>query len=593
MSTLTKPIRFTAQKQQELVSRNQFQERLVGFGWKPTVPEDLGEDIIVDVYFQGRATGVNFYVQLKSVTNLNARRKGDDLVYAFKVKDLKHWETFELPVVLVVWDIELREGRWVLVGTVIAELDQRRPQWRNNKTKTRVRIPWNNTTDDAGLVRLRKSIGWRLYPLIVKDKPFDIEVGLSFPGTQEGRATQQAVDRWMKEGNQAIIKGEFVKKLEFPQWFMRWFGEFDLDEVTLMVDSQASSETLAVGVDFIGANGELTPFKSIELKRVKAGTEIVQLSNEHQISPLHFYFTIPKANKRQRRSISFKVNNLGRHAYEARDILKFLRAMGAGGRLRLTSLTYNNIWKEFEIPPQPEKLPVSTEDWQLVNKLCTIQDRTGHSLQIPIEGPTTQDVLAIDELIAIIEHGKTVRKHVEATVKFKGPALDIILDTARQGERTHLSVSYDESHVNLFDLEIQMGRMTRDTTGTFEISATELEQTIAALAPAEYLTVKLVDAQVVEIFPDWFAREAQRLSQCLVDNFGAESVYLFGSLAWSDVHAPETDIDLAVDGLPPERYLEAIGYLERESSFPVDLVDLNSVPNHLRQRILAEGRKLK
>ncbi len=58
------------------------------------------------------------------------------------------------------------------------------------------------------------------------------------------------------------------------------------------------------------------------------------------------------------------------------------------------------------------------------------------------------------------------------------------------------------------------------------------------------------------------------------------------------MHAPETDIDLAVSGLPAERYFKAVGYLEMESNFPVDLVDLNSVPDHLRQRILSEGKKL-
>ena len=82
------------------------------------------------------------------------------------------------------------------------------------------------------------------------------------------------------------------------------------------------------------------------------------------------------------------------------------------------------------------------------------------------------------------------------------------------------------------------------------------------------------------------------MAPLLVENFNAEAVYLFGSLVWSEVHAPETDIDLAIKGLLPERYLEAIGYLERESKFPIDLVQLENVPEHLRQRILSEGKLL-
>jgi predicted nucleotidyltransferase len=103
---------------------------------------------------------------------------------------------------------------------------------------------------------------------------------------------------------------------------------------------------------------------------------------------------------------------------------------------------------------------------------------------------------------------------------------------------------------------------------------------------------QFVDVEVIEIYPDWFLREAKRLSQRLIEKFEAAAVYLFGSLVWSDIHAPETDIDLAVRGLSPERYLEAISYLERESKFPIDLVELEKVADHLRWRILAEGKLL-
>lgn len=431
---MSEPIRLTNQKQQELISRKQLGERFVEFGWMPNSPEDLGEDFIVHIYFHGRATGVTFHVQEKSVTNLHERRKGDHLAYDFRVKDLKHWEAFSLPVVLIVWDIKLREGRWALLDAVISELDQRRPQWRFNKSKARVHIPWNNTTDDAGLMQLRQSIGWHFYPLIAKDKPLIMKVKLNFPHTEEGRA--------------AMI-----------------------------------------------------------------------------------------------------------------------------------------------VPPQPQKAP-DPEYLQLIDKLCTIQDKIGRFLRVPVKGLTRADVRAINELVEIIEYGKTVTKHAEITGEFKGQALDILLDGHRQGKPIQLRVSYNESYVELFGLKIQTGRMTRHITGTIEMPITELEKAITALNPDEYLTLRFVEAEVVEIFPDWFIRRARQLSQRLVDNFGAESVYLFGSLVWSDVHAVETDIDLAVSGLPAERYLEAADYLERESNFPVDLVDLGKVPDYLRQRIVTEGKLL-
>lgn len=55
---------------------------------------------------------------------------------------------------------------------------------------------------------------------------------------------------------------------------------------------------------------------------------------------------------------------------------------------------------------------------------------------------------------------------------------------------------------------------------------------------------------------------------------GAREVYLFGSSA-RGVDAPESDIDLAVVGLPPKSFFRAVGLARRILKRPVDLVDLD------------------
>ena len=59
---------------------------LIEFGWIAVPPEDLGEDFIVQIYFERRATGTSFFVQLKSVINLYERQKDKFLPYPFEVK---------------------------------------------------------------------------------------------------------------------------------------------------------------------------------------------------------------------------------------------------------------------------------------------------------------------------------------------------------------------------------------------------------------------------------------------------------------------------------------------------------------------------
>ena len=57
---------------------------------------------------------------------------------------------------------------------------------------------------------------------------------------------------------------------------------------------------------------------------------------------------------------------------------------------------------------------------------------------------------------------------------------------------------------------------------------------------------------------------------------GAKEVYLFGSVAQKRKAQPK-DIDLAVSGLPPERFFKAMGRARRTLRRPLDLVDLDEV----------------
>jgi len=57
---------------------------------------------------------------------------------------------------------------------------------------------------------------------------------------------------------------------------------------------------------------------------------------------------------------------------------------------------------------------------------------------------------------------------------------------------------------------------------------------------------------------------------------GAREVYLFGSQAIGNIHE-ESDIDLAVSGLPPDRFFRAMGEAGDILQHPFDLIDLDEV----------------
>jgi predicted nucleotidyltransferase len=71
---------------------------------------------------------------------------------------------------------------------------------------------------------------------------------------------------------------------------------------------------------------------------------------------------------------------------------------------------------------------------------------------------------------------------------------------------------------------------------------------------------------------------------------GARSVYVFGSVLPEESlpGRPPQDIDLAVEGLPPEVFLRTVGKLLGTLELPVDLIDLDR-PTRFTQRLRETG----
>ena len=88
-------------------------------------------------------------------------------------------------------------------------------------------------------------------------------------------------------------------------------------------------------------------------------------------------------------------------------------------------------------------------------------------------------------------------------------------------------------------------------------------------------------------------REEIREAVAILRAYGAKRVILFGSAARSSDGAElrPRDLDLACEGLPPDRFFAALGRLLAMLSVPVDLVDLRGagLRRSIRERISREG----
>lgn len=83
---------------------------------------------------------------------------------------------------------------------------------------------------------------------------------------------------------------------------------------------------------------------------------------------------------------------------------------------------------------------------------------------------------------------------------------------------------------------------------------------------------------------------AARCASVLKEQFGARQVYLFGSLAGQGPWHSRSDIDLAVEGLEPQKYFPALSALLQllPEGTELDLVALEEMPPELAARIKGE-----
>jgi predicted nucleotidyltransferase len=64
------------------------------------------------------------------------------------------------------------------------------------------------------------------------------------------------------------------------------------------------------------------------------------------------------------------------------------------------------------------------------------------------------------------------------------------------------------------------------------------------------------------------------IAKNLLKNEGCQSVFLFGSMVTGKIHQ-NSDIDIGIKGLPPEKYFRVYAKLDNNLSNNVDLIDFD------------------
>jgi Domain of unknown function (DUF4365) len=217
--------RRTDEQRQERKSRHQLADCWVDWPLQ-SAAEDLGEDLLFQIYADGNYTGLSFYVQLKSTTKIDllAQRKSPKAItYRFDTKDLLHWENSVPPVVLLVWDVEKQHGHWLDVPAALKAVDADKKSWRSKKSVA-VKIPRVHTTDTTGREVLRSTLAHLAYPMLASGRSIKITPTFSFPKTGAGKTLAEKLRKTIEEGGTTTIDGKYIKAFRMSSWWERAFG---------------------------------------------------------------------------------------------------------------------------------------------------------------------------------------------------------------------------------------------------------------------------------------------------------------------------------------------------------------------------------
>ena len=77
----------------------------------------------------------------------------------------------------------------------------------------------------------------------------------------------------------------------------------------------------------------------------------------------------------------------------------------------------------------------------------------------------------------------------------------------------------------------------------------------------------------IDTIPRKYQEDIEKAAN-LLKNEGCQSIFLFGSMVTGKIHA-NSDIDIGISGLPPQKFFRVYARLDRELNNRVDLVDFD------------------
>lgn len=495
-----KPHRSAGRRRSHELEQERVSKKQLADAWDPPwivsgVDPDLGEDLLVRIYDDGGSTGLSFYVQLKSTTNLDAlvpKRRKDSVAYTFEVKDLLHWEGSNPPVVLVVWDVKTMAGVWQDVPEVLKALDKRDKTWRTRKS-ARVLLSMKHTTDQKGQNALRSAVAHHTLPMLARGKDVLVTPSFSFPKTPAGKAAFSALQQTIDEGGTVPIGKEYLTGIRMSDWWERACGVMNAESITFTSRVEPFSLTMRLQA----AGPARTESVDIELRKTSAGLKRTTFESTDTSGPVKMSLVLHEKERRleSKLNFSFPCKTVG----DSLQLARLLIAHKQGGKLQLL-MPGGQAVGEARLDPSAGRPLDELLRWEKVlQKLSFIQGRIARFGTFDVRRLKDRDVPTINRLHEILASG-TLRARMDLSITVTRPPR--VRSESKERKKAAVVTGRTNSfgEQKLLGVRIPLGEVSVE----FLKPAEMLDQARSVHATPEHpATIAVQNTPVVQHFHDW------------------------------------------------------------------------------------------
>lgn len=477
--------------------------------WMPNEPNlDLGEDFLVNVYENGRSTGLTLFVQHKSTDNIEKfKLKGHAAFsYPIHVADLIHWRKSATPVYLIVCDAKIKSQRYYLglYESFFSELGADNQTWRDQET-VNVRIPTKNLFDELAFSKIKRELANHFEPIYLKKhNGIGFKLSLSFPSTPEGRKNLDAFNRFIDAGHPVTLGRECIKEFRFSEWYERLYGPAETDSLTL--SPSTTKKSIRIRFEAVPDDGSPPASQIINFKVIRGGRRETVLSNEASEAPIVFTMKAVRDGEHMHVTTNFKMRHNGNTLFDTRDALHFLLTVKRGGVAYLREESSGEMLGSHTLIAVPTAQHNLAAELKLVDQLFFIQNKLRLSKPFSLKNRrlTLQDYRKCAELYEILRNG---HKSITATLSFSVSIDDKIMSSIQEQPKPYPCLEIrQKSKVSckLFGVSIDLGACEHEAKLTAEQTVSFVEQLQRAVRlKQERAGVRLKDVIVHTVYSQW------------------------------------------------------------------------------------------